>query len=112
MTLISFPTQVNDSQKMSSPELTIKSEESPLELRKKPSFYRTASTKSVKALNSVWSGIKKGADAVADFLGVTAPKYELYLDDARQYQEEVCLFSFRRAIFIKKLGSKFLDNAS
>jgi hypothetical protein len=76
---------------MSSCELDIQSQESPpLELQKRPSFYRTASTKSVQALHSVWRGIQKGADAVADFLGVTAPKYELYLDDARKYQTEVC----------------------
>ncbi len=38
----------------------------------------------------VWKSVESCADFVADIFGVTAPKYELYLDDAEEYQKQVC----------------------
>ncbi len=41
----------------------------------------------------VWKSVESCADFVADLFGVTAPKYELYLDDAEEYQKQVCILA-------------------
>ncbi|KAI8928020.1 hypothetical protein BC831DRAFT_450080 [Entophlyctis helioformis] len=37
----------------------------------------------------VWTGIDYVSNSVADFLGITSPRYEEFLDDARAYQQQL-----------------------
>ena len=39
--------------------------------------------------STLWSGIQSLADLVADLVGVTAPLYEIYLDDALEYKSSM-----------------------
>jgi len=39
--------------------------------------------------SAVWSGIESVSEFVADLLGVTAPMYEIYLEDALEYQKSL-----------------------
>ncbi|KAL2917374.1 hypothetical protein HK105_203038 [Polyrhizophydium stewartii] len=39
--------------------------------------------------SSVWTGIDYVSNAVADFLGITSPRYELWIEDARSFQTQL-----------------------
>ena len=39
--------------------------------------------------SEIWDSIQTFSDFVAHLFGVTAPMYELYLEDAEAYQKEV-----------------------
>lgn len=39
----------------------------------------------------LWAGIESVSVGVSDFLGVTSPRYEMYIDDSIEYQKNVRL---------------------
>lgn len=43
----------------------------------------------IRGASNLWSRIESFADFVADLVGVTAPLYEIYLDDAIEYQKSL-----------------------
>ncbi len=43
----------------------------------------------VRIGSGLWDSLQNCSEFVAHFLGVTAPMYELYLEDAEAYQQEV-----------------------
>ncbi len=43
----------------------------------------------IRGASVLWSGIESVADFVADLFGVTVPLYEIYLDDALEYQKNL-----------------------
>jgi hypothetical protein len=43
----------------------------------------------IRGASTVWSGIESLAEFVADLLGVTSPMYEIYLEDALEYQKSL-----------------------
>ncbi|KAJ3302264.1 hypothetical protein HDV03_005203 [Kappamyces sp. JEL0829] len=44
-----------------------------------------------KAASTVWSGIESLSLGVSDFFGITAPRYELWIEDSIKYQAELAL---------------------
>ena len=46
----------------------------------------------LKFNDRIWYGVDMVSTMVGDFFGVTAPRYEMYIDDSIEYQSRVFVF--------------------